>query len=389
MSDRPTAIAEMTCPHPFLTPSEEFSDVSRGNPKPHQLTGQALIDARMTAETWRLEITADSFTEEPHVQQPATLAKPMTIDGGNALDLNQLMDLGTTKGFGYIKAMQCLNIPTPLGQGFWEGVPLRDVLQLCGTMNNVRRIYYWGFHNNDPDQVFRSSLSYSQVMETPPGELPVFLAYRLNGQPISPLRGGPVRMVVPWAHGFKSVKWLSHIFVTNDYRTNDTYALKNNDPESPLKTAAYLDELPRKVTTGQPLDVTGLVISGWSGFSHVEYWVREVSQDSGDVDDAALAEAPWQRADLFPAPELRQLLPAGTVAQHVAGFDASTGKPHHWPLRYGMAAWGVRLSGLTPGQYEIRARAVDGNGYAQPEPRPLQKSGKNAIPVRTVDVEDA
>jgi DMSO/TMAO reductase YedYZ molybdopterin-dependent catalytic subunit len=113
--------------------------------------------------------------------------------------------------------MQCLNIPTPLGQGLWEGVPLREVLRLCGTMRNVRRIYYWGFQNNDPKQLFQSSLSYTQAMETPPGELPAFLAYRLNGEPIPLIRGGPVRMVIPWAHGFKSIKWLQHIVVTNDY----------------------------------------------------------------------------------------------------------------------------------------------------------------------------
>ena len=97
--------------------------------------------------------------------------------------------------------MQCLNIPVPLGQGLWEGVPLREVLRLGGTMRNVRRIYYWGFHNNDPKQLFQSSLSYTQAMETPPGELPAFLAYRLNGEPIPLIRGGPVRMVIPWRRG--------------------------------------------------------------------------------------------------------------------------------------------------------------------------------------------
>ena len=32
-------------------------------------------------------------------------------------------------------------------------------------------------------------------------------------------------MVVPHAHGFKSVKWLQHITLTNDYRVSDTYAV--------------------------------------------------------------------------------------------------------------------------------------------------------------------
>ena len=31
-------------------------------------------------------------------------------------------------------------------------------------------------------------------------------------------------MIVPWGHGFKNVKWLQHIRLTNDYRAADTYA---------------------------------------------------------------------------------------------------------------------------------------------------------------------
>src|SRR5882762_11560264 len=103
------------------------------------------------------------------------------------------------------------------------------------------------------------------------GELPAFLAYRLNGEPIPLIRGGPVRMVIPWAHGFKSIKWLQRIVVTNDYKANDTYAEQNNDPESHLKTAAYLDELPAKIPAGQPVLISGLVISGLSGLKRVEY----------------------------------------------------------------------------------------------------------------------
>src|SRR3954449_10661242 len=71
-------------------------------------------------------------------------------------------------------------------------------------------------------------------------------------------RGGPVRMIVPWAHGFKSIKWLQRIALTNDYRANDTYAERNNDPESHLKTAAYLDELAKVQPAGALVAISGL-----------------------------------------------------------------------------------------------------------------------------------
>jgi DMSO/TMAO reductase YedYZ molybdopterin-dependent catalytic subunit len=184
-------------PRPFLTEPDKFRDVSRGSPKPFSLKGEAAEKARLTPETWRLEIVSDGSSK---------IATPRTIEAGNAVDLPTLMELGKTHGVKFLKAMQCNNIPAPLGQGLWEGVPLREVLKLVGKFESCRRVFFHGFHNNDPKQVFQSSLSYTSIMETPPWDLGPFVAYRLNGRPLTPLRGGPVRMVVPWAHGFKSIK---------------------------------------------------------------------------------------------------------------------------------------------------------------------------------------
>jgi hypothetical protein len=358
--------------------------VSRGDPKPHTLTGDALVQAGLTPETWRLEITADA-TPNPAIKDRAGISKPLTLADGTALDLPALIEVGRKHQVKFLKAMQCLNIPNPLGQGLWEGVPLREVLRLCGTMRNVRRIYYWGFHNNDPKQLFQSSISYTQAMETPPGELPAFLAYRLNGEPISLIRGGPVRMVIPWAHGFKSIKWLQQIVVTNDYKANDTYAEQNNDPESHLKTAAYLDDLPAKIPAGQPVSVSGLVISGLSGLKRVEYSLRREDSKPGApaTDDAG----EWIECRLEDPPaDWSSVLPAGVSSRQILGFDLRTGQPTTWPLRYSMVSWSASLKGLAPGKYAMRDRAVDLNGFDQPEPRPNQKTGMNALEVREFEV---
>lgn len=382
--------AEIPMPkrRPFITPDDEFVDVSRGDPKPHTLSESALAEAGLTAETWRLEITADPFVEPPHTKVPAALESPLTLADGTALDLPALMQLGREHEVHYFKAMQCLNIPTPLGQGLWSGVPLRTVLRLCGQMQNVRRIYYWGFHNNDPEQIFKSSLSYTQCMETPPGELPAFLAYRLNGKPISPERGGPVRLVVPWSHGYKSIKWLQHIFVTNDARNHDTYAHGNNDPDSFLKTAAYVDQGPAQLPVGRPVYLSGQVISGPSGVQRVEYWVRRVEGDSAALadDDPELLRGPWVECDLEPPPDWSGILPEGISSRQLLGFDPKTGDPLTWPLRYGLCQYSATIRDLAPGRYEIRARAVDLNGFAQPEPRPAQRNGKNAIQVWRLEI---
>jgi DMSO/TMAO reductase YedYZ molybdopterin-dependent catalytic subunit len=382
------ALPSPTSAHPFLTPAGEFVDVSRGHPKPFTLQGEALVAARLTPQTWRLEITADTTLADP-VKQPAHIAKSFTLADGTALDMATLLELGKKHSAKFLKAIQCLNIPTPLGQGLWEGVPLRDVLRLCGKMTNVRRIYYWGFHNNDPTQLFQSSLSYTQAMETPPGDLPAFIAYRLNGEPIPLLRGGPVRMIVPWAHGFKSIKWLQQIVLTNDFRANDTYAIANNDPESHLKTAAYLDDIAEKIPAGQPVMMSGLAICGLSGLKCVEYWLRPLDGKVGEVTegDPVWEKGPWVAAQIAGPPEIwSAVLPPDVSPRDVLGFDPKTGRPATWPLRYSMVRWSGTVDSLAPGKYEVRARAVDLNGFAQPEPRPMQRAGMNQIEARRFEV---
>jgi DMSO/TMAO reductase YedYZ molybdopterin-dependent catalytic subunit len=364
----------------YLTSPEAFRDVSRGHPKPFTLKGDDLIKAGLTPEVWRLEIVSDGSTQ---------VEKPRRLEDRTAIDLTTLQELGRRHGLKYLKAMQCLNIAQPLGQGLWEGVPLRDVLALAGKVNNIRRVYWCGFHNNDPKQLFQSSLGFNQVMETPPGSLPVFLAYRLNGQPIPLVRGGPVRMIVPWAHGFKSIKWLQRITLTNDYKANDTYADGNNDPDSYLKTAAYFDDGPQTFRAGDVIEVRGVAMAGWSGLKAVQYWLRPDTGTHGRLpaDDPAWTTAGWKPCRIEPPPSRwGGSLPEGVLPSDIWGFDRETGKPREWPMRFSLAQWTATLTGLPQGAYELRVRAIDLNGHAQPEPRPYPKSGRNEIQYRPVMV---
>ena len=50
------------------------------------------------------------------------------------------------------------------------------------------------------------------------------------------------------------------------------------------------------------------------------------------------------------------------------------------------ANWSISLDSLAPGSYELRARSVDVNGYAQPQPRPVQKSGRNRIGCHRIEI---
>ena len=124
--------------------------------------------------------------------------------------------------------------------GIWEGVPLRKILWMTQPVKDLRRVFYHGYHNDEPTQLFRSSLSVNRILEDPFDIPPVIVCYKLNGNWLTSERGGPVRMVVPEAYGFKSIKWLNRIVLSNLSHSNDTYAQQNNDVDSPIKTFCSL-----------------------------------------------------------------------------------------------------------------------------------------------------
>lgn len=364
----------------WLTHPDEFRDVSRGNPVPHSLSEEKRKEVGLTRETWKLEVVSDP-------EHPAKLGSPLSKADNTALDFNSLLQLGEKYAVRFPKAMTCLNIGCPLGNGIWEGVPLREVLWLTQPREDLRRVFYYGYHNDEPKQMFRSSLAVGRVLEDPYDLPPVILCYKLNGEWLSPERGGPVRVVFPEAYGFKSIKWLSHMFLSNIYHANDTYGEQNNDVDSPMKTFCATISLPATVKANEPIPVTGYAQVGISGLKKVQVWVQKEGEELA-ANDRYFSQAPWRDADILPPPDVwgggiaDNRIPAGTMS-----FDSETGKPTVWPIRCSMAHWATLLPGLAPGDYTFRCRTIDDKGIAQPLPRPFRKSGHSAIEQLPITVE--
>ncbi len=359
-------------PEPYLTPQEKFRDVSRGKPLPHRLPPEKRREVGLDRETWRLEVVSDP-------DHKAELRNPLTRERGNALDWAGLMRLAERRSVSFLKIMTCNNIGRPLGMGLWEGVPLRDVIWMAEPRRDVRRVFYHGYHNDDPKQMFRSSLPVGRVLEDLFGLPPVILCFRLNGRTLTPERGGPVRVVVPEAYGFKSVKWLTHVVVSNLAHANDTYADGNNDIDSPLKTFAGTLAVPKEARAGRPIPVTGHAQVGVSGLSKVQVWVSREGEPR-PADDPHFTKASWRDAEILPAPAAwGGDLPEGRLPSLPLGFDPATGRPRRWPMPLTKAHWRAVLPGMEEGSWVLRCRAIDGNGHAQPMPRPFEKSGRAAI----------
>jgi len=353
-----------------ITPSGDFYNVERGHPLPYKLPIEKQREIGMLRETWQLEIVADPASN-------SKIERPMLRSDGTALTFEKLMEIAKTKAVSYLKVITCNNLSDPLGHGLWEGVPLRDVLWQCGPVENLRHVWYHGHHNEDPQQIFKCYLPMNRVFEDPPGELPVILCYKLNGEFLSGERGGPVRMIVPEAYGFKSVKWLQRIGFTNAHQSDDTYANGNNDLNSWLKTFARFGKLPEKIKAGEPLTIHGHGQVGISGLKTVQYWLRDLNQPL-PANDPHFMKAPWQEAQIVPF-DGSGIAGFNGAPLHPAQFDPAARKPREWPLRHTLCRWAVKPLKIAPGKYELHCRTIDSNGAAQPMPRPFPKSGRNNI----------
>jgi len=372
----PELVKSIKTLEPFFTPQEKFRDVSRGKPLPHSLSSEKKEQVGLTPESWKLEVISDP-------DNPSRIRHPLSRKEGTALDFAGLMKLGEKRSVRFAKTMTCLNIGCPLGTGIWEGVPLREIIWLTQPRENLRRVFYCGYHNDDPEQMFRSSLPIDRVLEDPFDLPPVILCYKLNGKWLDSERGGPVRVVVPEAYGFKSIKWLTHVVLTNLYHANDTYAEGNNDVDSWLKTFAATFSIPREIKAGHPIPVTGYAQVGLSGLSKVQVYIQTGNEEA-TAGDPFFKNAHWIDAQILEPPTHWGALQNGKIPPGTVGFDRETGRPRSWPMRLCKVHWAILLHGLPPGEYRLHCRTIDEKDNAQPMPRPFQKSGHSAI--ESVDI---
>jgi DMSO/TMAO reductase YedYZ molybdopterin-dependent catalytic subunit len=365
----------------YLTPADKFRVQRRGNPVLTEIPEEKLPSIGLARETWKLEIIPDPESN-PEIENP------LTRESGNALDWPSLMKLAETKAVRFLHVLTCTNVPKPYGMGLWEGVPLRDIFWMTKPKQNIRRIFFYGYHNDDPKQIFQASLPINRVLEEVPGELPVVLCYKLNGKYISQANGGPVRLIVPGLYGNRWIKWLQKIVITNSFKANDTYAESNNDVEVPIKTCARFIKAPEIVKAGQKFAVTGFAQVGLRGLAKVQYCLLPADSPL-PADDPYLNNAEWKDAIILPAPEKwGSDLPEGKLPD-VLQFDSKSGQPSVWPVPNTIVHWATLARVDSPGKYSLRCRSIDKNGTAQPMPYPFGRSGNNRIEIAAITCESA
>jgi DMSO/TMAO reductase YedYZ molybdopterin-dependent catalytic subunit/glyoxylase-like metal-dependent hydrolase (beta-lactamase superfamily II) len=229
----------------------------------------------------------------------------------------------------------------------WTGIPLIDVLHTVGAKRG-QHVIMRGADHGPVDGVagtvrYERSMSVDDIRESE-----ALLAFAMNGEPLPPRHGFPLRVVVPGWYGMASVKWLTEIEVVDTpldaYFQTDRYVYEFERDGVEVRQPVERQRVRSLITDpadGDAVDAGELTVRGvaWSGAAPIA--TVEVSVGGG----------PWQPASLLGAPS-RQ----------------------HWQR------WELAVD-VAIGAAMIRARATDAAGDTQPErPEPNRLGyGGNAI----------
>jgi DMSO/TMAO reductase YedYZ molybdopterin-dependent catalytic subunit len=296
----------------------------------------------------------DKFATTQHYGHPeidpATFKLKVTglVDRPKALSLDDLKKVGTTD---LVAGFECSGNRGPLqglcGNGKWTGVPLKAVLDSAGVKAPAREIVFFGADHGEEeiewrtqkfklDQQYGRSLSREKALSPEP-----FLAWAMNGEPLTKHQGSPLRLIVPGWYGMANVKWLAHIHAQEEQylgkfqaRWYRTLRGEMIDGEMKWKEAGITHMNPKsfiaRVTKdGSRHKVLGVVLSDGTPIKTVEVKVDE---------------GPWQPATM----------------------DPSTKDKFGW--KFFTYAW----NGATPGAHTLVSRVTDATGKVQPTEQELE-----------------
>ena len=161
----------------------QISKVAPVNGKPPEdETFQRLLAGSFT--DWRLAV--DGLVERPASFSLAELR--------SYTSRTQITHLACEEGWSFIAE--------------WTGVPLSYVLDLVGVQPQARYIVFFSFNPGYWDSIDMSDAWHPQTL----------LAYGMNGQDLPLPHGAPVHLRLPRQLGYKSVKYLTRITVTDSMK---------------------------------------------------------------------------------------------------------------------------------------------------------------------------
>ncbi len=244
-----------------------------------------------------------------------------------------------------------------VGNARWAGVRLADVLKTANLKATARHIMLDGADvaiGTMPK--FQRSIPIKKAIDPD-----TMLAYEMNGKPLTPSHGFPLRVVVPGWGGDCWVKWLTGIQVLD--HEFDGFFMKTGyrHPGKGVPPGSTVD--PAQMKPIESVHVKSVIATPRDNAT--------MGQGTGRIAGAAWSgEVPLAKVEVS--------LDGGR-SWSLARLTSSNGK---WGWQTWDYAWNA-----TPGVYKIMARATDANGYAQPAEQEWNPSGYLWNVIQTVRVE--
>jgi len=130
------------------------------------------------------------------------------VERPQTFDLRQLRALATLTE---ITRHDCVEGWSVVGK--WSGIPLGDFIRLVRPKPEARYVMFYSFDRDSNGQQFYGSVDLAQAAHPQ-----TQLALDLNGKPIDPDHGGPVRVRIPTQLAYKSTKWVQRIELASTFR---------------------------------------------------------------------------------------------------------------------------------------------------------------------------
>ncbi len=225
-------------------------------------------------------------------------------------------------------------IAEAIGTGEWCGVELAPLLREAGVGAGAVDVLFTGLDrgiDGGVEQSYERSLTLDEALG---GE--ALLAFELNGEPLPPQHGAPLRLVVPGWYGMTSVKWLERITVLDrpfaGYQQAQAYHFRRTEddagtPVTRIRPRSLMvpPGMPEFMSRRRFVEPGACVLEGraWSGVAPI------ASVDVG-------VDGEWAAANVEPAPD-------------------------SWAWAHWTYEWNAE-----PGDHELLCRARDEAGNEQP-----------------------
>jgi DMSO/TMAO reductase YedYZ molybdopterin-dependent catalytic subunit len=129
------------------------------------------------------------------------------VEHPQSFDLKELRALATLS---QITRHDCVEGWSVIGK--WGGVPLGKFLALVRPKPAARYVVFYSFDHDQSGQQFYGSIDLTQAAHPQ-----TQLALDLNGRPVDPAHGAPVRLRIPTQLAYKSTKWVQRIELASDF----------------------------------------------------------------------------------------------------------------------------------------------------------------------------